>query len=416
MREYLERLAKYHLAKALGKPDNGRTLLLFQAMVRPETWNNREHLLAETKNWLSKKSQHESPEAYAHSTDPIVREGYALREKTCQQFKNKHANTTGLRVLIHLPDQFQSPGGYSYALNFQQAFSFMGVACEFFYSGSNFKQVIETFKPTMFLTVDSVIHIATIDWGFLKKYRASHELALGIVPQPHEWKEKMPERIAWAASVGVTFFYCFHHQDFVAESPLYQPIRDAGYPIFSLLFGANILEYYPVANIPRDIPYVFLASINSLKSEPYLKYLGTVARKYPGLIDGPGWAKIKNFSFDRDLHRYLYARAKVGVNINLPHSLHVADETNERCYMLAACGTPQVTDAAKILEKLYGPETIFIAHSPAEYRDYFEKIQRDPEMAQRWAMNAMRETFAKHTTFHRIDGFINSIVAAKIIT
>ncbi len=383
-------------------------------MVRAETWNAHDTVLAETEKLLAEKDRHESPSAYAQSTDLLVTEGYSLRKKTCAIFKEKYAGKTRLRILIHAPRQNESPGGYSHALNFHDAFSFMGIPCALFNSGEDLSATLDSFKPNIFLTTDSTIYVRALPWDTLKKYKSHQDVAVGLVAQPLEWREKMPERIAWAKEAGVDFYYCFHDEAFVASNELYMPILAAGYRVLSLLYGANILEYYPVANVPRDLGYVFLGSINRSKSERYLRYLGKIFRKYPGFIDGPGWSKINTFSLNRARDRYVYARANVGINIHLPYQIADANETNERTFMLAACGVPQVTDAAKILPALYGPETLYIADSPTQYRDFFKKILANPDMARERALRAMRETFEKHTTFHRVDGFIKKLTSEGI--
>jgi spore maturation protein CgeB len=172
-----------------------------------------------------------------------------------------------------------------------------------------------------------------------------------------------------------------------------------------LPFGANILHYYPVAGFERDLPYVLMAT---RKSE-HATYMKSIARKYPGFIDGPGWRHVRNFGFNRDRDRYIYARAQVGLNVHLPEQIEWACELNERTYQLAACGVPQLIDHPKLLDKIFGADTTFVADDPREYAELFELMQRDPRERERRALLSQSLIMKSETTFHRADAFTNQL-------
>jgi len=161
--------------------------------------------------------------------------------------------------------------------------------------------------------------------------------------------------------------------------------------------------------------YVFLASVNRTKGPRYKNYMLPIASKYYGFIDGPGWQKIKNFNFNRERDRYIYARSKVGLNIHLEEQIDAVNEVNERTYQLVACGIPQITDDAKILPKLFSEKALFVAKNPKEYNDYFDAIMKNPALGEKRALVAQREVFEKHTTFHRAQSFIEQLSANNLI-
>jgi len=170
-------------------------------------------------------------------------------------------------------------------------------------------------------------------------------------------------------------------------------------------FGANILHYFPVAGFVRDIDYVVIAT---KKREHTILMKDIVGRNY-GFIDGPGWKHAPNFKFNRDRDRYIYARAKIGLNAHIPDQLEWANEINERTYQLAACGVPQITDHPKLLDKLFSKDALFVADTPKQYTEFFKVIINDPTIGQERAIIAQKEAFDKHTTFHRADSFMRQL-------
>ena len=132
-------------------------------------------------------------------------------------------------------------------------------------------------------------------------------------------------------------------------------------------------------------------------------------KNYPGFLDGPGWKQVKSFSFKRERDRYIYARAKVGLNIHLPEQINWACELNERTYQLAACGVPQLIDHPMLLNKIFGHASFFIADSAKEYEEIFNALMSNPQMGVDKALCAQREVFAAHTTLHRAKSLIDQL-------
>ena len=115
----------------------------------------------------------------------------------------------------------------------------------------------------------------------------------------------------------------------------------------------------------------------------------------------------KSKTLDKD--RYLYARAKVGLNLHLEEQLDWANELNERTYILAACGVPQLLDDPALLPSRFDKNGLFIADSPAEYTELFEYILNHPDKAKQKTLLAQREVFEKHTWFHRAEKLVSDL-------
>ena len=208
--------------------------------------------------------------------------------------------------------------------------------------------------------------------------------------------------------MGIDFYYSFRSQEYLKERIDYKPFLNEGYKIITVEFGANPLIYFPMANIKKDIDFVFLASSNADKQKRYFEWLPNILNNHSGFIDGPGWHKILRWA-SQPTHKYIYARAKIGLNLHIDDSIDWASELNERTYILAACGTPQLIDNAKLLPKRFSSEAMFRGETPEEYSRMFEYMFENPLECERRALIALEEVFEKHTTLHRADGFILKI-------
>jgi spore maturation protein CgeB len=159
---------------------------------------------------------------------------------------------------------------------------------------------------------------------------------------------------------------------------------------------------------------VFLASSNRAKRERYFAYLPPIVSKHHGFIDGPGWSRIAKYA-PPHTHRFLYSRAKVGLNLHISDSIDWPSELNERTYILAACGVPQLVDQAKLIERRFSEGSMFVADTPQDYCAMFEHMLTNPAEAGLVALSALEDVFNRHTTFHRADAFLSALQNAGLL-
>ena len=390
-----------------------RTFRKFEASAHPATWSRHEELLKWAESQVATKDANEADWLYAESTDPIVRQGFELKQKVTEHYRNLCRECENLRILIHVPPANVSSAYSSLCANFAQSFQFLGIAAQELGWFDETRDVLERFQPTMLLTTDHDGYLSRIDWKAVQDYRKTKPLRVGLNASLQEYgNTPLAERLEWARGQCVDFYYSFRTQQYVRKR--YQAILERGYEIFTLEFGANPLLYYPVPGIKRDLNYVFLGSTNPDKWPRYYSHFGPLLKQYPGYIDGPWWSSIARFG-DAETHRYICARAKVALNLHIQNQVDWASELNERVYNLAACGVPQLIDDPKLLFERFQPDSFFIARTPAEYQSLFAQILRDPEDAERRAMQAQREVFARHTVFHRAEQFISELSKSRFL-
>ena len=380
----------------------------FQDSVLPSTWSEHDSIL----DWAIGRARDESIQQGDNSDDPIVARGKKLRGECDGRFRGRCASLGGkLRIAIQVPDFAMSPGGYSLFSNLVAAMNFIGIPAQAFRWSDSTATVFERFRPTCLMTSDHESYLGRIDWKFVSGWKTEHGLLVGLTASPVENAgAPLKERLSWARRNGIDFYYSFHASEYVKTQREYQPFLSEGFRIFSVEFGANPALYFPVDQAVKDLDYVLLASSNPDKHERYFSYLPPILHAYRGFIDGPGWKGVTRFA-PAPAHKYLYARAKVGLNLHIAASVESANELNERTYILAACGIPQLVDGARLLGSRFGPECFFVASTPREYRELFQAILRDPSAARKRAGTALEEVFARHTTYHRAEGLATELAA-----
>jgi hypothetical protein len=384
---------------------------IFENKINKRTWQHHDEILqwAESLATLSDIELHEQILA---TDQPIVKKGLELRQKVMGVFKDKYTNET-MKIMIHLPSKESSPGGYSLFSSMAESFIFIGIKTELLFVGEDIKEKLNQFQPTILLSSDHKSYTSKIDWNVLNEFKKSHNLLVGLTASIEEyWNTSLKQRLNWAKSIGIDFYYSFRAPEYFNTRAEYKPFFEYGYKIYSVEFGANPLQYFPLPNINKDLDYVFLASSNGDKQKRYFKWLSKLVYKHSGFIDGPGWHKIDRWA-SQSTHKFLYARAKIGINLHIDDSIDWACELNERTYILAACGVPQLVDNAELLPNRFTDESLFVATNPKEYEKLFEFMLNNPKECEKRVLKALEEVYNKHTTFHRANNFINQLKGSK---
>ena len=405
LNDFVDR-AVSRIARSQSRLKRSWARIQFDRSINQNTIKNHGKILAEAERALKQKEVHESDDAYAVSGDLLIKQGHVLKEQTEKVFKDKYSGNSMERMMIHVPDPVYSPAGFSLLTNIAECFEFIGIPTHILGWNDDTNRAINQFNPTVMLSGDHASYLERIDWVAIRTYRAAHRLKIGLTASLAEYDNTpLNHRLSWAQQHGIDFFYSFRDAEYVSTRKEYTPFFDAGYKMLYLPFGANILHYYPVTGFDRDIDFVLIAT----RKREHQIFMEDVVKRYYGFIDGPGWKHASHFKFNKDRDRYIYARAKVGLNVHLPEQIDWACEVNERTYQLAACGVPQVIDHPKLLDKLFSKEALFIADTPKQYTAYVETIIKDPAIGQERALNAQKEVFENHTTFHRADSFIRQL-------
>jgi FkbM family methyltransferase len=393
-------------------PEIQKEFSSFINLIHPLTKSGHDVILAWAEDCEHRHEELELEKFYGNSDNALVSQGFNLAKEVKNLFANKLKQLEGLRILLHVPPLNVSPGGYSLFTNMLQALQFIGIETMTVNWDRPVKECLDAFRPSVFMTSDHAMYLSRIDWDAIKEYKKTHGLKVGLTASLQEYgNTPLSERLKWAQENEVDFYYSFRAPEYVRSRKEYMPFFEAGYQIFNIEFAANPLIHYPVPNVRKDLDYVFLGSSNWDKIPRYVPFMKNIVSRHAGLIDGPGWGFKENLTTLRK-DRYLYARAKVGLNVHLPEQITWASELNERTYILAACGIPQLIDAPKLLPSRLSEGGLFVGDTPEKYNQLFEFILVNPQEAEKRALAAQKEVFEHHTWFHRAEKFALDVYRA----
>ncbi len=371
--------------------------------IHPLTIKRHDEILKWAEDREKNAFQYEDRLRYEESENEIVRNGYSLCQEVKLNYKNKYTCLSGLRILIHIPPLNVSPGGYSLFTNMFQALSYIGISTRALGWDEPVEHALNDFRPSVLMTSDHTLYLSRINWDKVREYQNVTGLRIGLTASLEEYgNTPLAGRLHWAKQHNVDFFYSFRSPEYLNRRREYLPFFDSGYKIFSIEFAANPLIHYPVPDIKTDLDYIFLGSSNGDKWSRYFEYLSGIISRHTGFLDGPGWGfQVQTSNLNKD--RYLYARSRIGLNLHLTEQIQWPCELNERTYILAACGVPQLIDGAQLLPRRFDENGFFVAESPEQYSKNFDLMLKDPDEANRRAIIAQKEVFSFHTWFHRAE-------------
>lgn len=391
----------------------GLRFAIFEHKINPATWKCHDGILAWANEKVSNSNMIEQEQNYLNSDDKIVRQGYLLINKLKDDFRNKYLNKTKLKILIHVPDPKSSPGGYSLFNNLYEGLDYIGVLVKKLEWNEQIESYLDTFKPNVFITSDYKQYLDRINWQVICDYKKKNALKVGLTASIAEYgNTPLLQRLDWAKKNAIDFYYSFRSPEYLSSRKEYKPFFENGYKVFSVEFGANILRFYPVPNILRDLDYSFMASVNPTKWCRYINYFKNIMSKNVGFIDGPGWKKIKTcnqISGSPDVDRYIYSRTKIGLNLHLKEQIDWPSEVNERTYMLAVCGVPQLIDNPKLLGMRFPSGCLFIAETPEKYTKLFRQILNGEINTEENVLRAQAHVINNHTNLHRAESFVSQL-------
>lgn len=351
----------------------------------------------------------------------IVREGFQLRREALEKYKNSFVARKKPRIMIQFPPIEHSPAGRSVAGNWRDGLKYIGVEVELLKDSDDIGESLLRFSPDVLLVMEEFSNFpGESGWREIHEYKRRHGLHVGMAASLDIWgKNPLADRIAHAKELGIDFLYCFADLHFRQWDKRfwggdYNEYQAAGLHLIGVPFGANPLRYYPIGGIDKDIDFIFLASVNADKSERYIFYLGEIVKDRRGFIMGPGWYHFPVEDIHPERDRYLYARSKVGLNLHLDFQIEGKNEINERTFLLASSGIPQVTDAPGLLSEYFSEDAFFIGHTPQEYSAMLRLALSDERERERRALKALQEVYRSHTIFQRMQEFVSRLNAVVI--
>jgi hypothetical protein len=339
--------------------------------------------------------------------NPIYSKAIELRDKALSKYANVF-DKEPLQVLLHLPPKSFSPGGYSWLHNLGLAFGHMGInTFQFWDTSAELK--LDKNKETLLFTSHSPVYVeALIKSNILHTIR-KQSIKIGFTASFDSSKNEMFDDVLFQANKYNfdSFFYTFYQQDYIESTALYSFLQSNNKRVYNLEFAANPLYHYPSQYINKVADYVFLGSVNYDKLNRYNDYFQPLFNlKYKGIVAGPGWKWSKNYHFNLENDKFIYAQAKIALNLHIDIQMNSPSELNERAYQLAAYGIPQLTDNPMVLKSKFN-QIGLVATDSEEYSYLFKRFYQEDDFLLKLSNKAMLEVYERHLTFHRIENFLN---------
>lgn len=324
------------------------------------------------------------------------------------QFQDRYAADACPRFLLQIPFE-EAVAWASLIANLADGLEFIGAPVRLLTWNDRIEVVLDDFRPTVLLVIGHEPYIPHIDWDAVRRYRKRSELLIGVAAGPEDWpgaRAEVERLLDWADRERIGFFYRW---DPIHGDRRYRRHIESGFELLTIEYGANPLIYRPVAGMARDLDYVFLGSAHSDKWHRYVRYFSPILTEHPGFLLGPAWPTGPTKVIPREAHRYLYARAKVALNLHIGKQISRSLQLNERVYNVAACGAPQLVDDPMLLLRRFSRDAFFVASTPDEYRRTFEMLLEEPDESARRADLGQEEVLSRYTVFHVADALVQDI-------
>jgi len=340
-------------------------------------------------------------------TNPIYSKANELRNIALNKYQNVFDKKL-LQVLFHLPPKSFSPGGYSWLHNLGLAFEHMGITTFKFWDTSD-EVKLDNNKEVLLFTSHSPVYVNALKKSGLLDKARNHPLKVGFTAPFDISSQEMFDHVfdQNEAYDSECFFYSYHAQEYIQSTPFYAFLQNRNKKVYCLEFAANPLYHYPSQYINKVADYAFLGSVNYDKLNRYSDYFHALFNsKYKGVLAGPGWKWSKNYLFNLEHDKFIYAQAKIALNVHIDLQINTPCELNERAYQLAAYGIPQLTDNPMILKSKFAQIGLVAADSE-EYSYLFKKYYKEEDFLLELSNKAMLAVYERHLTFHRIVDFLN---------
>lgn len=339
--------------------------------------------------------------------NPLFYEGFHLRESSLQSNKNKHS-CHPFKFFIQLPETSFSMGGHSWFYSLGMSLKHQGLEVDFFW-GDNYQFNFNNQVENIIISSYNQLYLDSLNQSYIIDASNYFRIRVGFTFPNHENNQHLISNfINKFTKFSNIFFYTFYDLEYFNNSNFINTLNFYNIPLYSLPFAANPIYHFPAPFIQDKFDYIFLGSSNYEKVDRYYSYFYPIINNFKGYIGGPGWDWEKDFIYNPKRDKYMYASAKVALNLHIVSQIQHATELNERTYILSACGQTQIIDNAALLSKMFNS---YFSPSLDSF-DYFSKISDSISSYPNYyfTKDLMKYTFKNHLTFNRTDVFINKLL------
>lgn len=343
-----------------------------------------------------------------------------------------------MKVLYCFPSLESVYAGRFIYEGYRNAFLDLGHDFRAYTSNDDLKNVLEEFRPDIFIYSLNAYHLGIIDLDLLKRYR---DRGLVVFCQVRAWNETRNIKVE-AMSAALK-----HHSEHVAliksgragdifwhwferDEPLMDGFTETtGKSFQTIHLAADKTQYFPELDPRFACDMCYVGSYLPLKRAFFKKHVLPLKEKYDLRLYGSDWTlgnrilgkvqkagqyfninplkKVRSLGLSVEDERKLYSSARISLNVHEEQVKVSNCEINERTFKIMACGGFQLCDNVPLLRRFFRADELVIAESTD---DWFDKIRfyldnREKRMA--IAEAGRKKVLEQHTYHKRVEQIVD---------
>jgi hypothetical protein len=343
----------------------------------------------------------------------IIELGRKLRDEVLKKYQNKYKNKA-YRFLFQFPP---NGVGVIWFKDLMQTLEYTGIRCECVqWNDPSFRKTWESFQPNVFISLDIVDVLKSLDLDFITQYKKDQGLLRLFTPINKRYfpKPGMSMEDKWRLQLAldgrsVDAYFCMFVDEFYDE--FWNEWKEAGFQFLSLPHGCNPIYQYPRTAL-KDLDFFMVATSQPERVVLTWYYLKPVFEKYQGLWAGDRWG-FGIGALESEQLPDLYARTKIAPAPLLPFLIDHSAEITERAFSTTASGAFLITNWTPVTERFFHPDELVTVKNNKEFLERFEHYVNHPVERNIIIRNGLYRVFSEHTYFHRIDRLIEFLEINK---
>ncbi|MBI9048054.1 MAG: glycosyltransferase family 1 protein [Anaerolineaceae bacterium] len=339
----------------------------------------------------------------------IIQLGLTLRDDTLNQYQDKFKKSN-YRFLFQMP---QSGVGLFWFQDLAQCLTHCGIPTQTIsITDPDFYQIWESFKPNIFISMDSSSVLHSLDLEYINQYKKTNGLIRLFTPiNSYRFpKPGLSSEDLWRLAVAhkgnsVDAYFSMMQESFFEH--FNAPWHQSGFRYLCLPFAANPFIHYPRA-VEKNYDYFMATSFGYQRALLTYQYTLPLFKKYHGLWAGTGWRFGVGDILPQETAVYR-SKSKIILNPLPVFNRNYAADLTERAFTATACGAFQITNRSPITNQFFEDDELVSADSPAEFLNLFEQYLPRKDERNNIVNKGLMRVFNEHTYFHRIDKLLRFI-------
>ena len=272
--------------------------------------------------------------------------------------------------------------------------------------------LLDELRPTVVVALDREEALARVDLGALREHKRRHGcLRLFVATRddvfaPGTMSAAESRRLQRAVDGdGADAFMSLYEPD--AFPRLFGAWRDAGFPFVSVPQSGNPLEDRPRA-VPRVHDYFYASVCTPERLRATWDELPAIVWRHRGDWAGEGW-RFGGRSVSLAEMPARYGASRIALAPLLPSLRRQPYELTHRVFEAAACGAFQISSLSPITRRFFPERALVCARDGDDFVRLFEHYVDRADERNRHAEAALKELYAGHTVFHRIEALLAAL-------